>query len=389
MADENTASIGGFDLGNASDRKYSEAHAHDKIHSILAEQNAPSESEENPQETAQESEQEAVAKEGVAESEEHETNLESQEAEQDQDEAEDAEEDAIKAKDDQDDSDEGEFPVSIDELAEAIDWDEESILNLKVKTKINGQEGEAPISELLKNYQLQGNLTQEHQKVAETKKALEAQAEEYEASVGELLHKLEVADKVLDKLSESFLGDDNLDELRQTNPAEWNARKLERMEREKALAQIKQGIVGELDQLKQQEVQEQQAQFQEYLRGEMQRASEMFPELQDATKAPAFREDVKNFLMSPPFNYSEAEIQSGIVDHRQLILITDSMKLRKASEKGEVKKKKLKKLPKVMKSKSPKSHRERKQGATDKQWEKLRKSGKETHARDLIKGLII
>ena len=92
-------------------------------------------------------------------------------------------EDTEESERDEEETDEGEkpdedrrwMPHSLDELAEALETEPDQVaLSLKVKTKIDGETGEATLSDLLKSYQLEGTLNKRLEAVANERKELEA-----------------------------------------------------------------------------------------------------------------------------------------------------------------------------------------------------------------------
>jgi len=288
----------------------------------------------------------------------------------------------------QDANKEAEVSLStVSELAEATGLDLDTILGLKVQTKVDGQVGEASLSQLLKSHQLEGHLTKEQQKVSEMKKALEL---EKETRLKALDEKLRTADAVVEALEKQIMGEFqsvNWLELRQTDPAEFAARKQEYSERYQQIEQLKHGVRGELQRLGEEGQSEAIAAHQKYIQEQALKASEHFPELASPEKAVAFKSEIKNYLQSS-YGYTEAEIESGVVDHRQLLVIHKAMLYDRASKKSEVVKKKVATLPKVLKPGVLRSAKEQSNGQLEALKERLKKTGKREDAASVIRHLL-
>lgn len=142
-------------------------------------------------------------------------------------EAEPADTEEVETADDE--GDEGSEPsLSLTDLARylgvdesALDVDEAGQLNLK--TKVDGQEGKAKLTDLLTSYQLRGHLDNQTRAVAEQQKAMQAQAAEMERAVqARVQHVQDLANAAQMELNREF---QNVDwqTLRVTDPAEYAA----------------------------------------------------------------------------------------------------------------------------------------------------------------------
>lgn len=287
------------------------------------------------------------------------------------------------------DAQEEEIALStVAELAEATGLEMDAILGLKVQAKIDDKVSEVPLSQILKSYQLEGHLTKEQQKVSEFKKALEY---EKETRIKALDEKLKTADAVVVALEKQIMGEFqsvNWLELRQTDPAEYAARKQEYAERYQQIEQLKHGVRGELQKLEQEGMEEARKTHEKYIQEQASKATEFFPELSNPEKAGVFKSELKSYLQSPPYGYSEAEIDSGVVDHRQLVLIQKAMLYDKATKKSDIVKKKVITLPKVLKPGVLKGTKEQSSDKLKALRDKLKKTGKPDDAANLIRHLL-
>lgn len=93
-----------------------------------------------------------------------------------------------------------------------------------VKVKVNGEEKELPLSEVRKGYMMGADYTRKTQEVAEARRQLHAQAQQYEAGIKQRVDEVGfLAQTFMQQLTEAE-GSVNWNELRQTNPAEYAAR---------------------------------------------------------------------------------------------------------------------------------------------------------------------
>lgn len=95
---------------------------------------------------------------------------------------------------------------------------------VKIKTKIDGQEGAAKLSDFLKSYQLQGHIDNRSREVAEQQRAIQARAAEVEQYAQQRLQQVEeLASFAINDLMRDFNSVD-WQQLRVADPAEYAAR---------------------------------------------------------------------------------------------------------------------------------------------------------------------
>lgn len=189
-----------------------------------------------------------------------------------------------------DEGDEGNEPsLSLTDLAKYLKVDE-SLLDvdesgeLSLKTKVDGTEGKAKLSDLLTSYQLRGHLDNQTRAVAEHQKALAQAAAQYEQQYQARVQQVEdLANAAQAELNREF---QNVDwqTLRVTDPAEYAALIQDYQARQANIQNIAQTAT---QQRQQHEAMHQQQQAQT-LQAEFQALPQVIPEWSD--KAVADRE---------------------------------------------------------------------------------------------------
>lgn len=240
------------------------------------------------------------------------TEIEVDEVEEDDEDDEDSESD--------EESDAPWMPNSLDELAEALKVDMDDIKSIRVKTKVDGVEGEATLAEVIKNYQLNKSLTERSEAIARERKqfqeyqeALQQQAKAFEEKLADAESLTMMAEERLKR----EIGAIDWDQLRADDPAEYAVRRQDYMEK-----------IGELEASKQQIIQERQEQFQKQqqewmerrdkiLRENQEKLLEAVPEMRDPDVRTKEVNELKNYLRSQ--NISDEEI-NNIVDYRMIVL---------------------------------------------------------------------
>lgn len=250
------------------------------------------------------------------------------------------------SKKDEDGEAEGETISSVTELIESQQWDPEWFRSLKVPVKVDGQEAEATIKDLVDGYQMREAAEKRleeakskaktlNQEIAEKSKALEGQF----ATAATLIERAE-------KLLDDDVGQINWAKLREEDPAEYAAKKAEIRERRERIDRIKR----EAAEAYQQALNQRQAEFQTSLRqklAEEQKALlEKLPEWRDPEKRKGEQAKLARYLIDQGF--SEQDVM-GASDHRLIVLAYKAMLRDEGQGRVEAAKKKVAKVPKVLK----------------------------------------
>lgn len=245
---------------------------------------------------------------------------------------------------------------------DALDLDEEG--NVLIKTKIDGQEGKAKLKDLVVSYQLRGHLDKQNMEVAELKKALQTQTAQIQQETSEKLNQLEsmlqIAWNELDQESNSS----SLQELRETDPAEWTARAREIDQRKERLAQSYQAVMAEKQAESQKSVQLNQTKIIEHLREEDQKLMNAIDGWKDEAVAKKGLDEVFSYLKTEHgFNdedlYGARDAQGnftkiGVTNHKAIVLARKAMLYDRLQKTKPTVTKKVKTAPKIVKPGQPK-----------------------------------
>lgn len=215
--------------------------------------------------------------------------------------------------------------------------------DLKIRVKIDGQESEATLAELVKGYQLEGHVTRKSMELADQRKALEAQALQQQTA---LAQQAQQAAFLLQTAEQQLIGEyQSIDwqRLRRENPAEYSAAQLDYSQRARQIEGMKEqalSITGQYDA----DAQAKQAQaYEAHLEAEKTALLEAVPEWKDEARAEAGKAEIVTFLRESGFTPEEI---GSIGNHKALLLIRDAMAYRKAAKSTDVTAKQLKKVVK-------------------------------------------
>jgi len=194
--------------------------------------------------------------------------------------------------------------------------------------KIDGKEEQVTRAELLAGYQKDRDYRLKTAKLAEERKALDAQRSEIEAARAErqqLAAKLSNVIPALEKqIADKFHNVDWV-KLARESPADWAQM---RAEFDAHIGQLEHAR-AEKTRADQQQAEEFHRTYQERLKAEGEKLREKIPEFADETKGAKLRADLKAYLKSE--GLTETEI-SGITDHRMVLIARDAMLYRAAQK---------------------------------------------------------
>jgi len=257
----------------------------------------------------------------------------------------------------------------------ALDVDEDGAI--LVKTKIDGQEGKAKFSDLLKSYQLQGHVDKQVREAAEIRKAAQEQAQTIQ-------QQLQVQQAVIGKIAEAKAIEA---EIGRYQSIDWNglydsdpaqAVKLDKQMRD--LHQKHQHVVGEINQASQYVTQKQQQQRQAMLQEEHQALLKAAPEWSDPDVATKEKQAIAADLKAR--GYTDSDIQ-GLADHKAVLLARDAMLYRQLKQAGSVTEKQVRAAPKIIKPGSAPSQN-RAQLTVQKLKSEVRQSGSKQSVMDYL-----
>jgi hypothetical protein len=195
------------------------------------------------------------------------------------------------------------MPERLEDIAEAGGWDIADLY--KIKIKVNGPDGrpvEVPIGEWKDSYQQSAQLDAIRRAERESHERAEA---ERQKAFGELSQRtVEIqglAEAAMSRLMSKYQGT-NWEQLRVLDPAEWSAKRAEMQEEFSHIQNIRQQSLNALVGQWQQQQAEQAKNYEKYLVDQDSEARRLIPELNDAEKAPQWKNSMVKWMRSNGFN---------------------------------------------------------------------------------------
>ena len=235
----------------------------------------------------------------------------------------------------------------------------------RYKAKVDGEEIEVDIDELINGYQRTADYTKKSQALAEQRKAIEAERQHLEQVKQErqaYAQKLQALDQFLTQQNKG----EDLEALKETDPIGYAVKVAERTEREKQLAVVR----AEQQRIAQQQQAEQQQALQNHLKSEAEKLNASIPELA-TPKGDEIRKQIREYAKS--VGWTDQELAS-VYDHRAVVTLYRAMKFEQLQKSKPEIQKKVSQAPKMLKSgtSAPPT-----QSQQDKQLaQRLRQSGK-------------
>jgi hypothetical protein len=286
---------------------------------------------------------------------------------------------------DQQESEEVEYSAEsedyTDENAEETEYQEEEPEEpQRFKVKVDNEEIEVTLEELQQGYSRTKDYTKKTQALAETRKTVEAEKariEEARQLRDTYAQRLQVIEQMLNQPADN----ENLAELKESDPIGYAIKVAERSEREKQL----QAVQAEKQRIAQQQTQEQQEQLKNHLALEAQKLKEWIPEFRDEVKADLARKEIRSYAKS--IGFSDQELAS-VYDARAVQTLYKAMQYEKLMKGKGVATKKVSEAPKTLRAGASQPQGSSEQEAIKKQFQKLRQSGKKQDAAKLFEKFI-
>lgn len=209
---------------------------------------------------------------------------------------------------------------------------EEEPASPKHKVKVDGEEYEVELSELIKGYQREADYTRKTMKLSEERNIVSKVKEEVAQIKTQAQQERELTSKAIQQvLTTATLLDpvlsleQNTDwaRLAQEDPGKYVALQADLNQRKSQLNVLDQYLQA----FEQQKIQDQQAQFAERAKFEYAKLTEVMPEVRDPEKAEATRKELGSFLNSVGFSDQEL---ANVIDHRMLLVAKKAMLYDKA-----------------------------------------------------------
>jgi hypothetical protein len=268
-----------------------------------------------------------------------------------------------------------------DENAEETEYQEEETQEpQRFKVKVDNEEIEVTLEELQQGYSRTKDYTKKTQALAETRKAVEAEKariEEAKQLRDTYAQRLEVIEKMLNQPTDN----ENLAELRESDPIGYAIKVAERAEKDKQL----QAVQAEKQRIAQQQQAEQQEQLKGHLAQEAQKLKEWIPEFRDEAKADLARKEIRSYAKS--IGFSDQEL-ANVYDARAVQTLYKAMQYEKLMKGKSVATKKVNEAPKTLKAGAAQPQGSSEQEAMKKQFQKLKQSGKKQDAAKLFEKFI-
>lgn len=245
-------------------------------------------------------------------------------------------------------SDDGQWtPDSLDELAEALEMEPETVAEtMKVKIKADGEESEATLKDVIKSYQLESTLNKRLEAHANERKAFEAQTTQLVETLQQRLQDVETTASAMEQLLFQDYQSVNWDELKNEDPTEYMLKQQEMRDRYASIEQVKNQLSEKQQADTQAQQQEQQKQIAAYLEHQKQALLEKVPEWSDQKQRETDLKSLQEYLRST--GASDQEI-AQIDDHRVFLLGLKAMRYDQMHNKAEPKMKQMKTKPKFAK----------------------------------------
>ena len=211
----------------------------------------------------------------------------------------------------------------------------------RYKAKVDGEEIEVDIDELVNGYQRTADYTKKSQALAEQRKAIEAERQHLEQVKQErqaYATKLKALDQFLSQQNQG----ENLEALKETDPIGYAVKVAERTEREKQIAVVR----AEQQRIAQQQQAEQQQTLQNHLKSEAEKLNTLIPEL-STPKGDEIRKQIREYAKSQ--GWSDQELGS-VYDHRAVLTLYKAMKFEQLQQSKPEIQKKVQQAPKMLKS---------------------------------------
>ena len=261
------------------------------------------------------------------------------------------------------------------EVADATDDAEqdidESSEQPRYKVKVQGDELEVTLDELLQGYQREADYTRGKQDLSLEKSKYNDLLQESQSEINTKLNKLnELTNAAQVQLNQEYSNID-FEKLYDEDPVE--ASRLEHKMRKRA---------ENLDRINQETLQSQTIELKKYVDAEAVKAARLIPEFNDVNKGKAMKVEMKSYLDKIGFNSREIDT---VYDHRQILLIRDALAYDKIRRSNPKVLKKIANAPRVIKSGAAKTKADINSKLKTDKLNRLRKSGSTRDAASIFK----
>lgn len=211
---------------------------------------------------------------------------------------------------------EGETEPSEDEEQPEEDEDQNEETPQAFTVKVNGEEKQVPVEELVRGYQRHADYTQKTQALADERRQFEQESQSVKQQRGQLEQLIQ---DVTARITELTPPPVDWERLRATDPIEFASQWAQHQMRQQEMAQYQQAA----EYLAGQKAEEQAAAQREAVSQEAEKLIEAIPEWKDPGKARAEKQKLRDYGRS--LGFTDQEIAS-VLDHRVVVLLRNAQK---------------------------------------------------------------
>jgi hypothetical protein len=225
---------------------------------------------------------------------------------------------------------------SEDELSEEVQ--EEVQEPQRFRVKVDNEELEVDLDELIKGYSRTSDYTKKTQNLAEQRKAVESERTKIDEAAklrDTYAQRLQVIEQMLTQPTE------DLTALKDNDPVGYAIRVAENMEREKQLAAVR----AERESVQAKQVAENQERLKSHIAQEAERLRSAIPDFSDEVKGEVIRKEIRDYAKS--VGWSDQEL-SQVYDHRAVLTLYRAMQFDKLQKSKPAVQKRVAEAPKSL-----------------------------------------
>jgi DNA repair exonuclease SbcCD ATPase subunit len=208
----------------------------------------------------------------------------------------------------------------------------------RYRVKVDNEELEVDLDELIKGYSRTSDYTKKTQTLAEQRKAVEAERTKIEEAArlrDTYAQRLQVIEQMLTQPEE------DISALKDQDPIGYAVKMAEKMEREKQLSAVR----AEREAVQAKQMSEHQERLKSHLAQESERLKAAIPDLSDEVKGEVVRKEIRDYAKSN--GWTDQEL-SQVYDHRAVIALYRAMQYEKLMKGKPAAQKKVAEAPKAL-----------------------------------------
>jgi len=232
-----------------------------------------------------------------------------------------------------------EYEAQAEETEESQEAQEEVEEKPRYRVRVNNEELEVDLDELIKGYSRTSDYTKKAQTLAEQRKAVEAERAKIEEAAklrDTYNQRLQIIEQMLVAQPE-----EDLTALKESDPIGYAIKVAEKMERDKQLAAVR----AERESVLAKAQAEQQEHLKAHLSQEAERLKAALPDLADEVKGEVIRKEIKDYARS--IGFTEQEL-AQVYDHRAVLALYKAMQFEKLMKGKPAVQKKVAEAPKTL-----------------------------------------